>query len=483
MPLNDLRDCIQTLRSFGEIQDIALPVALDLEVSAIARRCYETGAPAPLFSNFSDHTPGFRVLGAPAGLSRQPGLRLARVAVSLGLPATSGGLDIVRAIAESLTLPAIDPVKRHDAACFDNVLIDEAVDLNLLPLSTQRPGDSLHRLSAWGCVVAQTPDGTWTDWSIAHLMPTGTRRELGLCTPSRHLQTIVRSWADSEHPMPFALALGVMPSIPFICGMPLPAQVNKAGRLGALLRRPIETTLCRTIALEAPASAEILIEGYLERNEILECHMGDLLGFNWAENIQKRFICRVTAISHRDKAILPVIGSGEPVEEYQTAYGIPAAAQFLHELRGAGLAVTDVWLPLEAAQHWIIVTVPRDWRRKSGVSGSDAFCRRIGERLFMHIFEGAIPKIIVINDDVNPAANDEILWALATRCHPENGRVHCGHIENGYVHTDKIVYNCLPPEEWGEVLPIRASFRHGYPSHIVERVLSRWEAYGFREIN
>ncbi|WP_454632948.1 hypothetical protein [Bradyrhizobium cenepequi] len=44
--------------------------------------------------------------------------------------------------------------------------------------------------------------------------------------------------------------------------------------------------------------------------------------------------------------------------------------------------------------------------------------------------------------------------------------------------TGKVVYNGLPPDEWGEVLPIRA-FRHGYPADIVKRFKKRWSEYGF----
>ncbi len=214
MPLSDLRDYVGKLRDLGELQDIALPVALDLEVSAIARRCYETGAAAPLFTRFSDHPAGFRVLGAPAGLSRQAGLRLARPALSLGMPATSGGLDIVRVIADSLALPGIDPVVLDDAPCFENVLVGEAVDLNLLPVPTRPRGDGRCCLDTWGCIVAQTPDGTRTEWSIANLVPTGAQRMANLFAPHGYLETIARSWADLGQPLPFALAFGVTPAIP-----------------------------------------------------------------------------------------------------------------------------------------------------------------------------------------------------------------------------------------------------------------------------
>jgi UbiD family decarboxylase len=134
MPLTDLRQYIEALRELGEIQDIDAPVSLNLELGAIIRRCYEIGAPAPLFTAFSDHPAGFRVLGAPAGASRQPGRQLVRVATSLGLPPNSTGQEIVEAIASSLDLPPIDPVIVENAPCFENSATGDAVDLNRLPV-------------------------------------------------------------------------------------------------------------------------------------------------------------------------------------------------------------------------------------------------------------------------------------------------------------------------------------------------------------
>jgi 4-hydroxy-3-polyprenylbenzoate decarboxylase len=44
----------------------------------------------------------------------------------------------------------------------------------------------------------------------------------------------------------------------------------------------------------------------------------------------------------------------------------------------------------------------------------------------------------------------------------------------------KVIYNCLPPDEWGDTIPMsRASFAHNYPKEIQEKVLRQWKAYGF----
>jgi UbiD family decarboxylase len=492
-PFTDLRRYIEALRGLGEIQEINAAVALDLELGAITRRCYETGSPAPLFNAFSDHPGGFRILGAPGGTSAQPGLELARPAVSLDLPPTANGLDIVEAIAAGLDRPAIDPIIVEDAPVFENVMLGDAVDLGVLPAPLLHDGDGGRYLNTWGCIVARMPDGAWTNWSIARMMVVDGKRLTGIVAPQQHIGVVAKAWADVGKPMPFALALGVEPSIPFVCGMPLPEHVNEGGRLGALLGRPIKTVRCKTIALEAPASAEILIEGHLHLDETAEeGPMGEFAGYVPLEPETLRPVYRVSAISHRDNAILPVVAAGEPVEENHTAWGIPTSAQVLYDLRKAGIPATAAWIPLQSALHWLVVTVPRDWRRRTGIDDTQALCRRVGEVIFATKAGAVIPKVIVLNDDVDPTNLKELVWAFATRCHPFLGHAEFEHIpaapllaylrksEKVAANTGKIVYNCLPPDEWGEALPIRASFRHGYPPAIVDRVKRRWSEYGFR---
>ncbi len=168
---------------------------------------------------------------------------------------------------------------------------------------------------------------------------------------------------------------------------------------------------CRTVDLEAPASAEILIEGYLHLDEhVQEGPMGEFAGYVPLEPVMQRPVYHVSAISHRNDAILPVVAAGEPVEENHTAWGIPSAAQILHDLRTAGLAVTTAWMPLQAALHWLVVTVPRDWRRRTGIEESKTLCERIGKTIFATKAGAWLPKVIVLNDDVDPTDTDELVW-------------------------------------------------------------------------
>src|SRR2546425_6512200 len=120
--LTSLRDYVAALQALGEIQEIDIEVDWNLEMGAIIRRSYELRAPAPLFNRIKGIEPGFRVLGAPAGLSGQKGRELARIAVSLGLPPEADAGTIVTALAAAHDLTPIPPRLVATGPCKENKL-------------------------------------------------------------------------------------------------------------------------------------------------------------------------------------------------------------------------------------------------------------------------------------------------------------------------------------------------------------------------
>src|SRR6478672_575223 len=115
--LQCLRDYIARLQALGELQEIDVEVDWNLEMGAIIRRSYELRAPAPLFNRIKGIEPGFRVLGAPAGLSRQPGRSLVRVALSLGFPATATAQELIEALASAHENRFIPPRRVASGPC------------------------------------------------------------------------------------------------------------------------------------------------------------------------------------------------------------------------------------------------------------------------------------------------------------------------------------------------------------------------------
>ncbi len=489
----DLRAYVEALRAAGELQPIDAEVDLDLEIGAIIRRSYELRAPAPLFNRIKGIAPGFRVLGAPAGLSRRPGLEVARLALSLGLPPETTAGALVEAIAAAHDRPMHRPVEVPTGPCKENVQLGADVDLGQLPAPLLHGGDGGRYLNTFGCIVARTPDRRWTNWSIARIMVLDRNRMTGIVAPGQHVGMIHQEWRDRGEDMPFALALGVPPAIPFACGMPLPAEVDEADFLGRYFGEGIPVTRCETNDLLVPAASEIVVEGVLSATERApEGSMGEYAGYNWVGVTTPKPVYHVHAVTHRHDPILPVVVAGEPVEEDHTAWGLPNAAQVLHELRAAGLPLTLAFCPFEAANHWLVLTFPEDWRERTGLH-NDGLVRRVGETLFKSHAGSGMVKVLLMEDDVDPTRPLEVMWAFATRAHPGTSEhvfarektgalaVYLDDQEKKTMVSTKAVYDCLTRDEWTHGnRPSRTSLARGYPPEIRERVRSRWADYGFR---
>ncbi len=492
--LKSLREYITALEQIGEIQQIDKEVDLLYEIGAISRRCYETGSPAPFFTKIKGIGQGFRVLGAPAGVSNQPELYLSRIAVSLGLEPKSSGRQIVDALVVARDRALIPPKVIHEAPCKENILLGADIDLEKLPAPWLHDGDGGRFLNTYGIIVAQTPDKSWTNWSIARIMIVDKTRMAGIVAPFQHLGIIHKMWADHGKDMPFVLALGVEPFIPFVGGMPLPAFVSEADYVGAYFGEPVEVIPAETVDLMLPATAEIVVEGYLSATEKLpEGPMGEYAGYLWDSGPLPKPMYKVTAITHRNDAILPVSVAGEPPEENHTAWGVPNAAEIVWELRREGLPVATAWSPFESANHWYVIAMDMDWQKKTDLT-AEKLCRRIGEVLFNSKAGMGTQKYLVVNDDVDISNLKEVVWAFATRNYPgERGEL-TFHEETtnplvSYLHdsekmsmqSTKVVYNCLPPEEWHGKLPKRSSFSGVFSEEMQAKVLKNWHAYGFKK--
>jgi 4-hydroxy-3-polyprenylbenzoate decarboxylase len=490
--LGSLRDYIDELKALGEVQEIDIEVDWNLEMGAIIRRCYELQAPAPLFNCIRGIEPGFRVLGAPAGLSLQRGMALLRVALSLGLPATTTAQQIIDGLAKAHDLQSIPPRRVSTGPCKEVKLVGDAVDLHRLPAPLIHEGDGGRYLNTWGTIIVRTPDGRWTNWSITRVMLAGKNTLVGAVIPRQHLGLIFGQWQALGRPMPFALAMGTEPAIPFVSGMPLDENVNEADFIGGYLGEPIEVVDCETVDLQVPATSEIVIEGTVSPDKTApEGPMGEYSGYLSPGGGMLSPLFRVSALTYRDRPILPVVAAGEPTEENHTCWGLTVSAQILWELRRAGFPVTACFCPFQSAAHWLVVTVNRD-----------AYGQRSGEHLVKELagilFRGRagsfIPKVLLMGDDIDPTNLDELVWAFATRNHPEKGQVlfpnekmlplvaFLDKEERLAARGAKVIYNCLPPEDQSpEQAPRRSSFRFLWPLEIQQRVIENWQRYGFSE--
>jgi len=498
--LKDLREYIAALREIGELQEIESEVDWNLEIGAIVRRSYDLRAAAPLFNSIRGVEKGFRVLGAPGGLSAQRNLELCRVALSLGLDKSTKGQAIVHAIADALRRPGIPPRTVETAPCKDFVIKGEDVDLLRLPVPLIHGGDGGRYLNTFGINVVRTPDGSWCNWSINRMMVCDRKHLTGTFSFNQHIGMIHSMWREERRPMPVAIALGVEPAVLFLAGgMPLPSRVSEADFVGAYFGTPIEVVRCETVDLPAPASAEIIVEGFVSATDkVPEGPMSEYPGYQFPGANSPKPLLTVTAITHRRDPILPIAVAGPPVEEDHTAWGIPHAAQTLHDLREHDIPVSAVWLPFESANHWMAVAIESGWRKVDRLARYTAcqLCSRIGRIVFETKSGMDLPKLLVVEDDIDITNTGELVWAFATRCHPGRGEIRMGEEEMMILpvfltqdekrlnYTTKVVYNCLSRDDWPEERqPIPATFERGWPKEIQARVTGKWTAYGYPHAN
>jgi 4-hydroxy-3-polyprenylbenzoate decarboxylase len=280
--------------------------------------------------------------------------------------------------------------------------------------------------------------------------------------------------------------------LPFVGGMPLPEGADESHFLGALFGEGLEVVPAETVDLMVPATAEIVIEGHIAFDEtVMEGPMNEYPGYNAIEQSLKP-VFHVSAITHRNGAILPVVAAGPPVEEDHTVTGTMHAAEILYQLRKAGLPVTSTWFSYESAMHWLIVAVRSDWHESLPISSAE-LTQRVGEVVFQGKAGFGVPKVLLVEDDIDITDNDDVVWAFATRTHPEHGEVHfpaephvqlsvyLSEVEAHSYRAGKVLYNCLLADLFDEKQrPVKGSFANGWPKEIQDKVLEKWETYGYR---
>ncbi|MCB5908935.1 UbiD family decarboxylase [Streptomyces pinistramenti] len=491
-PALNFRDFLDDLLTAGDAVAIDVPVDPELEVGAITRRVYETRAPAPLFASLPGSVPGFRILGAPAGLSTPGKGEYGRLAAHFGLPRHSTPRDIVEKLIEAMHATPLPPTVTTHAPCKENIRTGDAVDLESLPVPLLHQEDGGRYLGTYGFHVVRSPDGTWTSWSVARTMLHGRTTLVGPAMPQQHLGMIHEMWRAQGLPTPWAMVFGAPPAALAAAGMPLPAHVSEDGYVGALTGSPVEVVRTETHGLYVPANAEIVLEGHISPDETgWEGPMGEYHGYAFAER-KRQPVFHVETLTHRDDPVLPVCAAGLPPEENHTIWGTMISAASLDLLRSAGLPVDFAWCSYEAATCWIVLAI--DIQRLAQLRLTQRqLVDSVAHVLFASHPGWLVPKVILVADDIDITDIDQVVWAMATRYHPGTGEYGFPHApgipmvpyltpeEAAEGRGGKAVISCLQPAQFhGTTHGSTASFRTSYPRSLQQYVIDNWARYGYR---
>lgn len=495
-PHLNFRSFVQALKDDNDLVEINEECDADLEVGAIIRKVCETDERAPLFNKLKGQNENglWRILGAPNSLRSDPTQKYGRLARHLGLPPSATIKEILDKMVASKTATPIPPVVVENGPCKEFRLTPEQFDLTMLPAPLLHQSDGGKYVQTYGMHIVQSPDGKWTNWSIARAMVYDKQHLAGLVIEPQHIWQIHQMWKKEGKDMPWALAFGVPPAAIMAASMPLPDGLSEAEYIGSLAGSPIEVVKCETNDLLVPANSEIVFEGVCSiTDRVPEGPFGEMHGYTFPGDSHPQPKYRVDMITHRKDAILPVSNCGRLSDETHTMIGPLAAAEIGYLLKSQGIPITESFSPLESQVTWVALQVDTTKLRALKTTPEE-FCRKIGEIVFSHKAGYTIHRLLIVGEDIDIYNFKDVIWAFCTRCRPgtdeynfENVRgfpliPYMSHGNGPKTMGGKVISDCLLPVEYttGKNWET-ADFEESFPEDVKAKVLEKWETLGYKK--
>ncbi|KAM0328861.1 hypothetical protein ACHAQA_005277 [Verticillium albo-atrum] len=488
------RSYVEALKTDGDLVEINEECDPNLEVGAIIRRVVENDERAPLFNNLrgQDKNGLWRILGAPNSLRADPKQRFGRLARHLGLPPTSSMKNILDKMIAAKTATPLPPRVVESGPCKEFRLTPDQFDLTKLPAPLLHKDDGGKYIQTYGMHIVQSPDGKWTNWSIARAMVHDRNHLAGLVIEPQHIWQIHQLWKKEGKDMPWALAFGVPPAAIMASSMPLPDGLSEAEYIGSLVGSPLDVVKCETNGLFVPANAEIVFEGTCSITETApEGPFGEMHGYVFPGDTHPWPKYTVDLISHRKDAILPVSNCGRLTDETHTMIGPLAAAEIGVLLKSRGLPIKEAFSPFESQVTWVALQVDTEKLRALETTPAE-FCRQVGDIVFGHKVGYTIHRLVLVGDDIDIYDFKDVIWAFSTRCRPGTDEYffedvpgfplipYMSHGSGSPTRGGKVVSDCLLPVEYTSGKNwVAADFKNSFPEEVQKRVLDRWEPLGF----
>jgi 4-hydroxy-3-polyprenylbenzoate decarboxylase len=408
---------VRALEERGELVRVRRRVDTHLEIAAIADRVMKAGGPALLFESPSSSR--FPLLINAFGSRRRMALALGvddleeharAIAELVTARAPSSARELAQLALKLPDLAHVPPRSVSDGPCQDVVATGDDVNLDALPILTCWPADGGPFITLpqvitrdpetgarnVGCYRMQKLDrkSTAMHWQVHK-------------TGARHFRR-ARELGVSR--LDVAVALGGDPASTYAATAPLPDGIDEWMFAGFLRKRAVAMVRCKTVALEVPADADFVLEGYVDPREPLvdEGPFGDHTGYYTPVDRFPRF--HVTAVTHRADPVFPATLVGPPPME-DAWLGKATERLFLPLLRMLFPEVVDMNLPVEGAFHnLVLVSIKKQYpfhaaRLAHGLWGS-------GQMSFSKV-------ICVLDDDVDVQDVGQVAWRLLANLDPK----------------------------------------------------------------
>ncbi|MDQ6976032.1 MAG: 4-hydroxy-3-polyprenylbenzoate decarboxylase [Mariprofundaceae bacterium] len=424
MAYRDLRAFINDLEERGLLKRITCEVSSVLELTEISDRVLQAAGPALLFECVRDENSVLSSMPVLCNLFGTP----ERIALGMGRESA----DELRDVGELLAylkepeppkgfrdawqkLPILkqvlnmNPKVQKKAPWQAQVWQGDAVNLDRLPIQTCWPDDAAPLLT-WGLVVTRGPNQERQNIGIYRQQKLSKNRLIMRWLKHRGgAQDHQQAAQQGDKRFPCAVVIGADPATILAAVTPIPDTLSEYQFAGLLRGEKTVLVHCLSIPLQVPASAEIVLEGYISFDEYAaEGPFGDHTGYY---NEVERFpVFVVETMAMRNDAIYHSTHTGKPPDE-PAILGLAFNELFVPILKKQFPEIVDFHLPMEGCSYRVaIVAIDKGYagHAKRVMFGIWSFLRQFMYTKF----------IIVVDRDIDCRDWKEVIWAISTRCDP-----------------------------------------------------------------
>jgi 4-hydroxy-3-polyprenylbenzoate decarboxylase len=443
-----MRDWIAALEHAGELRRIRVEVDPILEITEITDRVSKSsdGGPALLFENVKAYR-GWQVLINQFGSARRMQMALGvdsldeianRIHQFLDVKSPEGLLNKIKMLPMLADVGKFFPKSVSGGPCKEVIRRDN-FDLLHMPVLKCWPKDA-GRFITLPCVITRDPRTGKRNVGM-YRMQVFDARTAGMHwqrhkVGAEHYREAMRAAAGNpgasaasavdvmarsgggaieatgERPkgkLEVAVAIGTEPALTFASVIPAPPDVEEFMIAGFLRQKPVELVKCETVDLEVPATAELILEGYVNLDELrTEGPFGDHTGFYSLEDLYPVF--DVTCVTHRNNPIYATTIVGKPPME-DAWMGKAIERIFLPLMRVTLPEIADVNLPVQAVFHnLMIVSIRKSYpgHARKVMNGIWA----MGQAMFTKC-------IVIVDEDCDVQNIREVVLRVANHIDPE----------------------------------------------------------------
>jgi len=467
-PKQDLRAWIAAMESAGQLQHVS-GAEREQEIGGIVdvyqRRL---GNKAVLFDDIPGYPKGYRILANV--LTSVP-----RINMTVGLPAQSREVDLVGFWRQYMRdMKSIPPRSVMRGLIQENVQSGDDIDLTCIPTPRWHEKDGGYFIGTGCMVVMKDRDTGWINYGAYRVQVQGRNVASLHITKGKHGNQIMRKYHEHGEACPVAVVVGMHPALFMVSGLEIPHGTDEYHAAGGLLGEPVDVVAAPRTGLPIPANAEIAFEGYVHANDLVaEGPFGEWAGY-YVGGVLKEPAIRIETLMHRNDPILLGAIPGIPPDDDSFYRGTYRSGAVWNQLEAAGIPeVKGVWAhPSGGSRMWLTVSIKQQYpghSKQAGVVASQCHAGAYANRF-----------VVVVDDDIDPADMDRVVWAMCTRCDPRDdfeilrgnwtGTSDPMNYGRGDQRNSRVVIDACKPWHRRETFPVEV----GSSAELDKRIHERW---------